>query len=222
MQKTVSVFLVDDHTVVRTGLKSLIERIGDYKIVREFENGRELVDEIPFNPEPDLIIMDLTMPEMDGADTMRWFVRNKITYPVLILTLDTSEERIIELFKLGIRGYLPKTCTAATLKKAITDVVESGYYHNELMTKALTGSEEKQDEKLTILKQLTDREIEFLQHVCHPDEFTYDNIAAKMGVSRRTVDGYRESIFSKFDIKSKTGLVMFAIKYKIVSIAAPQ
>lgn len=217
MSKKYTIYLVDDHAIVRSGLKALIERIGNFTVAKEYDNGRDLVDDHPFSPLPDLIIMDLTMPIMDGAEAMEWLRNHKVPIPVLILTLDTSEQKIIELFRLGVRGYLPKSCTADTLKKAITDVLTSGFYHNELLIKALAaGNEQVAPTHNDILKQITDRELMFIKLVCDPAEFTYDQISSKMGVSRRTVDGYRESLFEKFNIKSKTGLVLFAIKYDIV------
>lgn len=218
MSHNISIVLVDDHTVVRNGLKSLIERMGNYTVTHQFDNGKRFIEKIPLADKPDLVIMDLTMPEMDGKETTKWLKENNISYPVLILTLDTSEKTIIDLFKLGVRGYLPKSCTADVLKKAIEDVIDTGYYHNELLTQALTKEDSKpkaQDTNIQTL--LTDREREFLQLVCDEHEYTYEQIADLMKVHRRTVDGYREAIFSKFNIKSKTGLVLFAIKYGVIT-----
>jgi two-component system, NarL family, invasion response regulator UvrY len=219
MSKPVSIFLVDDHAVVRNGLKALIERMGNYVIKEQFDNGQQLIDSLPFAQAPDIIIMDLTMPVMDGTQTVRELKHRHITTPVLILTLETTEKTIIELFRLGIRGYLPKSCTADVLKKAIDDVITSGYYHNEMLTKALMNNNQE-PENDNPLQHLTERENTFLQLVCDENELTYEQIADRMGVSRRTVDGYRESIFEKFNIKSKTGLVLFAIKYGLIKVEA--
>ncbi len=215
MPDPVSIILVDDHTIVRKGLRTLIESMGGYTIESEFDNGKFLVDNIPLKTEPHLIIMDLAMPQMDGKKTMEWFVENCISYPVLILTLDTSERTIIELFRLGVRGYISKTCSAQELKQAIDDIIFSGYYHNEFMINAMhSGMKETEDDrKKKILSNITDRERQFLQLVCDEKEYTYDQIADIIGVHRRTVDGYREALFEKFNVKSKTGLVLFAIKY---------
>lgn len=217
MHEVKNLFLIDDHTIVRNALKGLIERLGNYQVTEQFNNGKDLIAAAPFSPPPDLMIMDLNMPEMDGHATMQWLKNNDYNYPVLILTLDTSDKTIIELFRLGVRGYLPKHCTADVLKKAIEDIITTGYHHNELLTKALMSENQasQKDERELVLEKLTDREILFLQLVCDEKEFTYEQIAEKMNVHRRTVDGYRESIFEKFNIKSKTGLVLFAIKYRI-------
>lgn len=217
MQHAYDIYLVDDHPVVRSGLKSLIEKLGNYKITGEFDNGQELMDEVPFKTPPSLIIMDMTMPVMDGLQTVMALKQQDVNIPVLMLTLETDERIIVNLFRLGIRGYLPKSVTAPELRQAISDIMLTGYYHNEMLVKALLSPADVVfDERQHILSQVTQREREFLALVCDINEPTYEEIATKMEVSRRTVDGYRESLFSKFNIKSKTGLVLFAIKYGII------
>lgn len=212
-----TICLVDDHIVVRKGLKELIECLGDYSVSSEFNNGKELTDAIPFDEQPSLIILDITMPVMDGKAVMEYFKGNNIDIPVLVLTLDTSENTIIELFRLGARGYLPKNCSPEELKQAIDDITNSGYYHNELLIKALsTDKKSPVDERQRILDDLTKRELDFLQLVCNEEEYTYDQMADLLGVHVRTVDGYRKALFEKFNIKSKTGVVLFAIKYRLV------
>jgi len=167
-----------------------------------------------------LLIVDLAMPVMHGKETVKRLRELNDITPILILTIDTTERMIIELFRLGVRGYLPKSCSAEELKKAIDDIKRTGYYHNELLQKALQAEERKSPdaERQKILEQLTEREMAFLLLVCDAEEYTYEQIADKMGMHRRTVDGYRESIFEKFSIRSKTGLVLFAIKHRIIAI----
>lgn len=217
MSHAVHIFLVDDHPIVRNGLKGLVERLGNYKVIAEYDNGEELMNEYPFSAPPDLIIMDLTMPIMDGTETVIALKQKGSKIPVLILTLETDERTIVNLFRLGIRGYLPKSSTADVLRKAISDVMGTGYYHNEMLAKALLSPNQVVlDERQQILAQVSQRERDFLKLVCDENEPTYEQIANMMEVSRRTVDGYRESLFNKFNIRSKTGLVLFAIKYGIV------
>ncbi len=217
-QQPASIILVDDHAVVRNGLKVLIERMGNYTIVGEYDNGRDLIDNIKQHQTIDLILLDLTMPVMDGRETIIQLQQNNYNYPVLVLTLETDEQYIIDLFRLGIKGYLPKSSKAVILKSAIDDIIHTGYYHNEMMAKALTTKSGAKNHKDKILEQVTDREKQFLTLVCAAEEPTYEQIADQMNVSRRTVDGYREALFDKFNIRSKTGLVLFALKYGIVTI----
>lgn len=218
MENQVNIFLVDDHPIVRSGLKSLIERLGNYKIVAEYDDGEDIVNDHPFKVKPDLIIMDVFMPVMDGTETVKKLKELHVDTPILMLTLETNESKIINLFRLGIRGYIAKSSSAQVIKAAINDVLTTGYYHNEMLIKALSNDNKAEiDEKSIIMAQITEREKEFLMHVCDEAEPTYEQIASKMGISKRTVDGYREALFEKFNIKSKVGLVLFAVKYGFVS-----
>ncbi len=212
-----NIILVDDHVIVRSGLKELIQKLGPYKIINEFDNGRVFVDSFPLKIMPDLIIMDISMPEMDGDEAVAVLNDKSIKIPVLILTLDQDENRMIKLFRLGVRGYLQKNCSATTMREALEEIFRCGYYHNEFLTRSLQNEKipAKKSEQEHILEQLTEREKEFLKQVCHEKEYTYDQIAGIMGVQHRTVDGYRESIFEKFAIKSKTGLVLFVLRHKL-------
>lgn len=215
----ISLFLADDHTVVRKGLKGLIECLGDYEVTAEFSSGKELVEALPKLAPPDMLLLDISMPVMGGKEVMEYFRDHEITIPVLILTLDTTETNIIEFFKLGVRGYLRKNCTPEELKSAIDDIVHTGYYHNELLAKALSdNTRHKMDEREHILSQLTARELDFLRLVCDEQEYTYEQMADILNVHVRTVDGYRKALFEKFNIKSKTGVVLFAIKYRLVDM----
>lgn len=215
-----NIVLVDDHIIIRNGLKELIEKLGPYSIMQEFDNGRTFVESFPLKPEPDLIIMDLSMPELNGYEVMENLNKDQFKTPVLILTLNEEENMIIKLFRLGIRGYLKKNCTSEILKEALSEIFRCGYYHNEFLTFSLRANEyhPKKSEKELVLEQLTAREKEFLKLVCHEKEYTYEQIADQMKVQHRTVDGYRESIFDKFGIKSKTGLVLFVLKHNLFAL----
>jgi two-component system, NarL family, invasion response regulator UvrY len=141
-----------------------------------------------------------------------------VKIPVLILTLNEDENLIIKLFRSGVRGYLKKNCTASSLKEALEAIFNGGYYHNEFLAYSLknNAAPDRKSEQEKILEQVTQREKEFLKLVCHEKEYTYEQIADQMNVQPRTVDGYRESIFEKFAIKSKTGLVLFILRHKLL------
>jgi len=215
-----NIVLVDDHVIVRNGLRELIEKIGPYKISHEFDSGESFLEAIPLKPEPDLIMLDLSFPGMKGDDIVEKLKYLNIETPILILTLNSDENIAVKLFRLGVRGYLAKNCSAATLRSALEEIFQSGYYHNEFLAKSLKQnvSETLETEREKIIKNLTPREREFLKLVCHEAELTYDQIADQMGIQHRTVDGYRESIFHKFEIKSKTGLVLFVLKYRLIDL----
>ena len=205
---------------MRDGLKQLIELSGPYEIIGQYNDGKALIEDLPLSTSPDLIIMDLTMPIMNGEDTARYLHETGLQYPILILTVNATDDVIVKLYKLGVRGYLEKHCATVNLLRAIEDILCYGYHHNELLTKAFVTEVRSQSKnpREQILKSITPRELFFLQLVCDDNEYTYDQIASKMSVAVRTVDGYRQSIFEKFDIKSKAGLVLFAIKNRLTEI----
>jgi DNA-binding NarL/FixJ family response regulator len=217
---TKKIVLVDDHVIVRNGLRELVEKLGPYSVSHQFDEGPALLNAIPLDPASDLIILDLSMPAMNGDRVMELLNEKQNKTPVLILTLNEDEATIIRLFRMGVRGYLKKNCTAEILKEALNDVFQKGYYHNEFLTLSLqtNAADAKKSEQEQILEQLSPREREFLKLVCHEKEYTYEQIADQMKVSLRTVDGYRESVFEKFGIRSKTGLVLFVLKYKLFEL----
>lgn len=212
-----NIVLVDDHIIVRNGLRGLIEKLGPYKVSAEYDDGQALLDALPLQPVPDLAIIDLNMPGMNGDAVMERLNSLGVEWPVLILTLSEEENTIVRLFRLGVRGYLQKNCTAVVLRQALEEIFSRGFYHNELLTLALKTSNlpEKKSMREQLLERFSEREKEFMRLVCHEEEYTYDQIASHMKVHRRTVDGYRESVFDKFGIKSKTGLVLFALRNRL-------
>ncbi len=130
-EETKNIVLIDDHVVVANAIKGLIEKLGPYKISSQFNNGREFLSAIPIIPNPDLIILDLSMPGIGGDEVIKKLNSLGSKIPLLVLTAIDEEEMIIKLFKLGIKGYLLKNCGAAELKKAIDDIFQSGAYKNE-------------------------------------------------------------------------------------------
>lgn len=215
-----SIVLIDDHVIVRNGLKELIEKLGPYTVTAQFDSGNAFLDAFPIEPKPDLVIIDLNMPGMNGFDLVEKLKNEENEQMVLILTLDSDEKTIIRLFRNGVRGFLKKNCSAEILKNALDSIFKTGYYHNEFLALSLRMDVEAAEpsSKDKILAELTEREREFLKLVCHEQEYTYDQIADQMKVSSRTVDGYREAIFDKFAIKSKTGLVLFILKHQLFDV----
>lgn len=211
------IVLVDDHVIVRNGLKELIEKLGPFEVVAQFDSGTAFLEALPLDPAPDLCIIDLNMPGMNGLELVQELKNSGNDYRVLILTLDSDEQTIIRLFRNGVRGFLKKNCQAETLKNALNAIFSTGYYHNEFLALSLSNdtAPPKPSGKEKLLSQLTDRERDFLKWVCHEKEYTYEQIADQMKVSARTIDGYREAIFDKFAIKSKTGLVLFVLKHEL-------
>lgn len=207
--------LVDDHVIVRNGLKELIEKIGPYQIALEFDSGDALLAALPFKLPVDLVLLDLNMPGSSGEVVLQTLSQLRILTPVLVLTLNTDPGPAVRLFRNGARGYLPKSCSALELKQALEQIFSSGYYHNEFLVASLRDANGAAEGQMQVLQRLTAREREFLKWVCHEDEYTYEQVADRMGVQHRTVDGYREALFEKFGIRSKTGLVLFVLRHQL-------
>lgn len=210
MSKTI--LIVDDHILFAQSLQGLINSFNDFKVLAVLKNGQEVVDYFQANkPVPDIILLDIRMPVMDGVETMKWLREHYPDQKVLALTMEHEEEIIIKMIKMRCRGYLLKDIEPEEFLFALDCVVDSGYYMNEETNAAL---------KCTPLhnkfQNLTPREKIFITHAC--SELTYKEVAEKMNVSPKTIDGYRESLFSKLDLKSRVGLVLFAVKNHLVEV----
>jgi DNA-binding NarL/FixJ family response regulator len=212
------VALVDDHVLLRKGLASLLEDL-DHEVVYQADNGKQLTEMLPTAPLPDVVLLDINMPIMDGYQTARWLKDNYPEVKVLALSMNDDEHAMIRMLKNGARGYVLKDCEPGELRTAIQALITKGYYHSEMVTARLIHSLSQMDEESSTTKQLlglNDKEILFLKLAC--TEMTYKEIADQMGLSPRTIDGYRDGLFEKLGIKSRVGLVLFAIKNGIVVV----
>jgi two-component system invasion response regulator UvrY len=211
-----NIVLVDDHVLLRKGLAELVKNFGN-EILFEADNGKDFIAKLQPPLIPDVVLMDINMPEMDGYDTCQWLKKNYPDIKVLALSMYDSESSIIRMLKSGAKGYILKDCEPTELKKAIVALDTKGYYYSDLVSGKLINAINKFDEEgndPAKIEKLNDRETEFLKYTA--TEMTYKEIADKMFVSPRTVDGYRDSLFEKLGVKTRVGLVMYAIKNGII------
>ncbi|HOZ41040.1 MAG: response regulator transcription factor [Flavobacteriales bacterium] len=217
----VPIAIVDDHILVRKGLVELINGIGGYLVVLEASNGLELVRALEKGPDVQLALVDLNMPVMNGFETLAWMKQHAPSIRPLALTFEGSEEAVVKAVRNGARGFLLKDIEPEVLRFALDRVMEAGYYHTDLVHNSLVNNMDQQTSheraKAEILAQLSPRELEFLRMLCDPDEHTYEEIGAAMNVHRRTIDGYRETLFRKLGVKSKTGAVVYAVRWGLLS-----
>lgn len=214
-----NVVLVDDHVLLRNGLANLIESFDNYKILYEASNGKAFIEKLNPKALPELVLMDINMPEMDGYETCLWLKNNYPDIKVLALSMYDNENAVIRMFRAGARGYILKDCEPAELRSALKAVITKGFYYSEMVTGKLIHTINTLDENDSQAKnviKLNDREITFLKFAC--TELTYKEIADKMFVSPRTIDGYRDDLFEKLNIKTRVGLVMYAIKNGIITL----
>jgi len=219
MNDTRYVAIVDDHTMFRKGLAALINFFPNYKVSMDASNGNDFIEQLQSAQLPDIVLMDINMPEMDGYATTEWLRNNHPEVKTLALSTMDSETAIIKMIKSGAKGYVLKDAEPSELKLAFDEVMSRGYFYNDLVSrKVLNAISQLVDPKKTTatFANLTPREIEFLKFAC--TEMTYKEIADKMHLSVRTVEGYRDSLCDKLDIKTRVGLVIYAIKNGIASI----
>jgi len=214
-----TIALADDHVVMRNGLASLLKDLG-YTILYEADNGKDFIEKTRKDYLPDVALLDINMPTMDGYETALWLKGNFPEVKVLALSMYDDDGAIIRMLKNGAKGYVLKDSNIADVKAAIESVVAKGYYYSELVTGKLIHSINHLDEpdhaSLKEMLKLNSREIEFLKLAC--TEMSYKEIAEKMFLSPRTVEGYRDSLFEKLNVRSRVGLVLFAIKNGIVNV----
>ncbi|KIC94721.1 response regulator transcription factor [Flavihumibacter solisilvae] len=213
MRQPFKVVLVDDHVLIRTGISAIVQSFHNYEVLFEASSGKEMIDRIEPGNLPDLVLMDVNMPEMDGYSATGWLTRHFPGVKTLALSMFDTENSIIRMFKAGVKGYVMKYSEPAELRAAMDALVQKGCYYSELVTGRLVHTIKKYDDDESAgnpLSELNDREIEFLKFAC--TELTYKEIAKQMYLSPRTIDGYRDSLFEKLSTKSRVGLVTFAIR----------
>jgi DNA-binding NarL/FixJ family response regulator len=213
------VAIVDDHTMVRKGLISLINLFPNYQVLFDAANGSEFIRGLDPDRLPDIVLLDIAMPEMDGYATAEWLTANHPGVKILALSTMDTESAIIRMIRNGAKGYVLKDAEPAELKKAFDEVLSLGYYYNDIVSRKIMQTvhllvEEKRNP--VSLVTFSDRELTFLKLTC--SEKTYAEIAAEMFVSQRTVDGYRDSLFKKLNVTSRVGLVLYAIRNGLVRV----
>ena len=220
------VALADDHHLMRAGLVNTVNGLGGYRVTLEAGNGQELVSQLERldldGPDaPALAIVDLSMPVMDGYDTIAWLRGHAPRVRPLALTFDGNDEVMMRAVHAGARGFILKSARPAMLKNALDSLILSGWYNSEeLVDVRLRNSERRrheEQERQVVVERISPREMEFLRLVCDEAEFTYEQIASRMGIQRRSVDNFRIGLFEKFNIKSKTGLVLFAMRWGLIN-----
>jgi two-component system, NarL family, invasion response regulator UvrY len=213
-----NIVLTDDHVLLRNGLAALVRSLG-HTVLFEADNGKDFISKLDKNNCPDVVLMDINMPEMDGYDTAQWIKTNYWHIKVLALSMYDNENAIIKMLKCGAKGYILKDSEPGELKAAIDALLTKGYYYSDLVSGKLIHAINKIDDEGSdthTVNHLNERETDFLKYAC--TELTYKEIADKMFVSPRTIDGYRDGLFEKLHVKTRVGLVMYAIKNGVVSL----
>lgn len=212
----IQIAIIDNHTLFRQGMISLLGDFEEVKIIFDAENGEDMISKIKKSPLPDIILMDITMPVMDGYEATAWLKKNHPAVKVLALSMSDEDRPIINMLRSGAVGYMLKESKIRDVVHAMQTIQKHGYYLNELVSGKLLHTMQNKNTPTDKSKELTSNELTFLKLSC--SELTYRQIADEMNLSPHTIDNYREALFQKFGLKSRTGMVLFAIKNQIISI----
>ena len=219
--KKIAVLLVDDHAVVRQGLRALLEAEGDIAVVGEADNGREAVV-LAKKILPDLVLMDLAMPGLNGLEATRQIVRNLPSARVLVLTSYGDDDYVTQVLEAGASGYLVKQTAAADLLKAIREVHEGNAFFSPSIAKRLRqpgGEAFRAGQPCAKTGKLTPREAEVLQLVA--EGFANKQIAAELSISIKTVEKHRQQAMNKLNIHDIARLTRYALSKGWVERVAP-
>lgn len=215
--KKTQVAIIDDHILLRTALARLVNSFEGYTVLLEADNGKDLRARILQHQVPEIVLLDVNMPEMDGFETTQWLHKNYPHIKVLVLSMLSDERTIIKMFRLGAKGYLLKNTDHEELKTALDSVMNKNVYLSEYVSdKLVSGLHKDADKDNSQPVLLNEKEKEFLRWTC--TELSYKEIAEKMFLSPRTIDDYRQSLFNKLKVHSRVGMVMYAIKNGIAEV----
>lgn len=210
--KTHSVIIVDDHVLLAQAVAGLVKGFSDFDVLHLCRNGKELLSYLENGGKiPDLVLMDVNMPIMNGIEATEHLSSDYPDILVLALSVEEDENSIIRMLRAGAKGYLLKDVDKNTLEMALKETMEKGYHYTKRVSDLLIGTLKNDNNESTL--QLNDRETEFLRLVC--TEMTYKEIADKMFLSPKTIDGYRDTLFQKLNVRNRIGLVLYAIRTRI-------
>ncbi len=206
--------VVDDHVLFAQSLQGLINSFDGFDVAFMARNGNDLINKLSTTPrDPDIILLDINMPVMNGFETISWLNEHKPDIKTIALSMDDDEETIIQMLKAGSKGYLLKDIHPDTLHNALKEVVNKGHFYTDNVTSALLSGFSKRDDEDGVAS-FSERELEFMELAC--SDKTYKEIASEMCLSPKTIDNYRDTLFKKLEVRSRIGLVLYALKHKIV------
>ncbi|PRB01068.1 DNA-binding response regulator [Chryseobacterium sp. MYb7] len=205
-----SIVIVDDHILIAKALEGIIGNFNEFEVIYVAENGKDFIQKLEEgNPVPDIILLDISMPIMDGFETAVWLTKNHPGIKVMALSMQGDDNSVIKMIKSGAKGYLLKNTHPRDLETALTRLNSDGFFYPDWASKIIFSNLNKETET-EIAIRISDREKEFLKYTV--TELSYKEIADRMCCSPRTVESYRDQLCDKLDLKTRVGLAVFAIK----------
>jgi len=207
--------IVDDHLLFGSSLEKLINTFDQFTVQFKARNGVELQEKLADQKSvPEIILLDINMPVMNGFETVKWLTENHPEIKVLALSVEDNEKVILDMIRGGAKGYFLKDIHPDDLKEALLIVIDKGYYYSERVTSTMVNALHPNNNENTV--KLKENELIFLQLAC--SEMTYKEVADVMNLSPKTIDGYRQELFNKLRIKNRVGLVIYALKNNLVEL----
>lgn len=205
-----SIVIVDDHLLIANALSSIISNFEQFEVLYTCENGLDFQEKLKLKKVPNIVLLDISMPVMDGFETANWI---KTTHPeilIMVLSMQEDEQSLIKMIKNGAKGYLLKNVHPTELEKALNGIVKDGHYFPEWARSKVFTSISDDTINTQSKANLSEREEEFLRYTV--TEMNYREISEKMFCSPRTVENYRDSLFEKLELKTRVGLAVYALK----------
>lgn len=223
MKSKIQIVIADDEQLFRKGMRFLLERDDEFEVLFEVEDGAELIDRMKSSEvKPDIILMDLKMPNLNGVEATKVIHKEYPDVKIIALTSYGGKSFIINMIDVGASSYLLKNTSPKDVVFTIKEVHEKGFYYNEKVMKMihenLLSSSGKKIRSDLDKKLLSKREIEVLELICA--EYTTNEIAEKLFISPRTVDGHRNNLLLKTGSKNVAGLVIYGIQKKLVEVSS--
>jgi len=207
--------IVDDHKLFLKSLGLLLQTFGNYEVVVEGLNGEDLQSRMKnIQYAPDIMLVDVNMPLMDGPETVKWLKQDYPVMKLVALSVNNSDKAVIEMIKAGCCAYLLKDTHPDELEKALGEIEQKGCYNGDISNINFRRLLQYEQNKI----KLNEKEKLFLLYAC--SDLTYKQIADKMFLSERTIDGYREVLFQKLNVESRVGMVLEAIRRDLVNLDA--
>lgn len=211
----IKVMIVDDHSMIREGLKQLLELDGDFTVIAEACDGIECLEKLS-SVKPDVILLDINMPRMNGLQVLQKLKEKRKRVKVLVLTVHNEIEYLMKAVDIGVNGYLLKDSESAELKKAISSVVEGNDYIQPSLIPLLNSKIIDRNKDIVKIDSLTRRELDVLKLLAL-GEYNKD-IAEKLEISERTVKNHVSNIFKKIGVTDRTQAAVFAIRNNLITI----